>query len=58
MAVTARTMRQRLDAYVDLRKELRMQAMRLDQMRQTIGDIRSPSTNPARHRRDPATEWP
>ena len=48
MAVTERTMRQRLDAYVDLRKELRMQAMRLDQMRQTIGDIRSPKYEPGK----------
>lgn len=48
MADTAGAMRKRLEAYVDLRRELKMQALRLDQMHQTVGDVRSPSYEPGK----------
>lgn len=48
MGITAGAMRKRLEAYVNLRHELSMQAQRLDQKRQTVGDIKSPSYDPGK----------
>lgn len=48
MGITAGSMRKRLEAYVDLRRELKLQALRLDQMRQTVGDVRSPKYEPGK----------
>lgn len=48
MAETAVAMRKRLEAYIDLRRELKMQALRLDQMRQTVGDVKSPRYEPGK----------
>lgn len=42
MANGAASMRKRLEAYADMRKELGMQTLRLEQMRDTLGDIKSP----------------
>ena len=46
MGITAGAMRKRLEAYVDTRNELEMQALRLDQKRQQVGDIKSPKYEP------------
>lgn len=54
MANSAVSMRKRLEGYADMRKELDMQTLRLEQMRDTIGDIRSPQYKPGKTRCTPS----
>ncbi len=48
MGTSDGAMRRRLEAYVDLRHEIKMQTLRLENMTQSVGDVRSPSYEPGK----------